>query len=551
MCIVYVRYVINNETRTDYYGLLDLEGDGTSKNIVKNLISLWKKDDLRPRHSCWLSTDNAFTFTGAHGGVIARLRDYLATDCLEMNACVAHSFSLVGSQSCYVLKTQRSQSLLGCLQETMFDCNVSNLDRENAKDLFNTILDDELLFLIHMHHDLHESILSPITKAMQNDQLTYFNMMEMIKEKMNILKSWTFQSSSANGASLFDYIESTKNGTFGAFKIKLGDRQKFSNDCREHISRLLEELTKRFAPSVVQENLSILFDPQYLIQHKNDISSTEYGRGAIDFLRKKYKNFVGFDSTSVRNEWDSLKPALSNYINSLPSDYAVKEFWKSFILLKQTTNSLFNDQYKNIFLLLNIYLISPTNSVECERGFSAINRVQTIGRSRLMVSTLDALMTIRMLLKDDLRSSRCEQVVSKAFESWNDLDYNRRFHQIQLLIDAPDDYEPVKQIRSTVKRNISSIHPEIMYKKPKKPKAKAIKCANGCKTEVSDDDPCQNEAIQCCHQSEQFEWIDYDENCSRWLCNKCRIKFGISINSLWFCCDHEDMHENEDENQEN
>ncbi|CAF1370675.1 unnamed protein product [Rotaria sp. Silwood1] len=93
-----------------------------------------------------------------------------------------------------------------------------------------------------------------------------------------------------------------------------------------------------------------------------------------------------------------------------------------------------------------------------------------------MVSTLDALMTIKMLLKDDLRSARCQQIVSKVFESWNDLDYNRRFHQIQLLIDAPDVSEPTKQIRSTVKRNISSIHPEIMHKKPKKPKAKAIKC---------------------------------------------------------------------------
>ncbi|CAF1331670.1 unnamed protein product [Rotaria sordida] len=99
----------------------------------------------------------------------------------------------------------------------MFHCNVSNLDRENAKDLFNIILDDQFLFLIHMHYDLHESV--------------------------------------------------------------LGDRQNFSNDCREHISQLPEELTKRFTPSVVQGNLSILFDPQYLIQHKNNISSTGYGRG--------------------------------------------------------------------------------------------------------------------------------------------------------------------------------------------------------------------------------------------------------------------------------
>lgn len=64
MCIVYVRYVEENEPKTAYYGLLDLEGDGTAKNIVKCLTNLWKKDDLKPYHSCWLSTDNAATFTG-------------------------------------------------------------------------------------------------------------------------------------------------------------------------------------------------------------------------------------------------------------------------------------------------------------------------------------------------------------------------------------------------------------------------------------------------------------------------------------------------------
>ncbi|CAF1317940.1 unnamed protein product [Rotaria sordida] len=232
-----------------------------------------------------------------------------------------------------------------------------------------------------------------------------------VDNEIEILSTTSSSSSSIPSTSISTPLSSINSSAL------LGDRQNFSNDCREHISQLPEELTKRFTPSVVQGNLSILFDPQYLIQHKNNISSTGYGR---------------------------------DYINSLPSDYAVKKFWKNLILLKQTTNNLFNDQYKNILLLLDIYLISSTKYVECERGFSAINRAQTIERSRLMVT--------------------CQQVVSKAFESWSDLDYNR---------------------------------------------PKVIKCANRCKTQVSDDDPTQNEAIQCRHQSEQFDWIDYDDNCSR------------------------------------
>ncbi len=64
MCIVYVRYMDGDEPKTSYYGLLHLQGDGTASNIVKNLNYLWVKDDLQPINSCWLSTDNASTFTG-------------------------------------------------------------------------------------------------------------------------------------------------------------------------------------------------------------------------------------------------------------------------------------------------------------------------------------------------------------------------------------------------------------------------------------------------------------------------------------------------------
>ena len=77
-------------------------------------------------------------------------------------------------------------------------------------------------------------------------------------------------------------------------------------------------------------------------------------------------------------------------------------------------------------------------------------------------------MTVKMLLREDLRSfsrkiilifslsvfcsySRCKHVVSKAFESWNDSEYNRRLHQAKLLIDVPDNYAPTKEPRSGCK----------------------------------------------------------------------------------------------------
>ncbi|CAF1578572.1 unnamed protein product, partial [Didymodactylos carnosus] len=160
----------------------------------------------------------------------------------------------------------------------------------------------------------------PITKLMQYDHLSYFTLMETIKEKRNVLKCWASQSTLTMGPALSDYVQLTDKGSLGSFKINMNNRQKLFNDCYAHIERIFRELDRRFSPSKVQENLSVLFDPQYLIKNKKKSSFT--------------------------------------------------------------------------------------NSAECERGFSAANRIQTSGRSHLMISTLEVLMNVRLLLTDDLRSVR-------------------------------------------------------------------------------------------------------------------------------------------------
>ncbi|CAF0816012.1 unnamed protein product [Adineta steineri] len=71
--------------------------------------STW--DVLNPINSCWLATDNATTFTGKHEGVIMNLRNHLAPDYLELNASIAHSFALVGSQPSYLSKMQNGKQI--------------------------------------------------------------------------------------------------------------------------------------------------------------------------------------------------------------------------------------------------------------------------------------------------------------------------------------------------------------------------------------------------------------------------------------------------------
>ena len=67
-------------------------------------------------------------------------------------------------------------------------------------------------------------------------------------------------------------------------------------------------------------------------------------------------------------------------------------------------------------------------------------------------------------------------LVERAFELWNDKDNNRRFHEVQVLVDITEVYQLIKQIRSAAERSSSFIQPAIMKKKPKRRRSNSIKC---------------------------------------------------------------------------
>ncbi|CAM4777001.1 unnamed protein product [Rotaria magnacalcarata] len=430
------------------------------------------------------------------------------------------------------------------LEEISSDWTYSSTDRENASEIRKQLLRDDFLFIIHFHHDLHECVLGPVTKVLQDDDFSYLEVMKLIDEKKKMLRKWIEQQPPVWGPSLSNYIRESKKHFYGLFKIEPGDRKKLSQECCDHIGRLLQELDRRFVKCHLRDNLSILFDLNYLMDHKETVDQPEYGRNALNYVREKYKNLPSFDQTAVQAEWELIKIPLAEYLKTSITQKR-KHFWKSFILFKQTVNEQFSEQFKNILVLLSIYLLSASNTAECERGFSAANLVQTNGRSRLMVNTLDVLLNVRLLLTDDIRSTRCQFVAEKAFESWNDYESKRRYNRTKLLIDVADDYEPTTQRRLNVQKR--KIIPNSDNEgQPKKKKVKGIKCANRCGKVIASDDPEQVNAIQCCHQVEFYKWVD--DNCSRWLCNKYRIELGVSTDSTnWFCDDCIDMHSAEED----
>ena len=151
-----------------------------------------------------------------------------------------------------------------------------------------------------------------------------------------------------------------------------------------------------------------------MYKNAQSIRRTGYGcEQPLTFLEKKYRLIDGFGLYQITTEWELLRPSLISYVASAGKQYSSKLFWKEFILLQQAISFSFTDDYKNILLLVQVYLALPINSSECEHGYSVSNHTQSNGRSRFMVDT--KYFTDYSSFTDDIR--RYEQEYERKFAS--------------------------------------------------------------------------------------------------------------------------------------
>jgi hypothetical protein len=314
------------------------------------------------------------------------------------------------------------------LEYTASDANVSKNERDAAAEMLAEILDDRFLFILHFHFDLHECIsgeiklhyfsrflktvshffIGELTKIMQKDDISYKVLMDTVAAKKQILLSWVKKKPDGTcpwGPSLSEYLDLTeKESSFGAFNIlSKTHRDELAKECFIHAEQLLKEIDCRFPPSKLHQHFSTLFDPVVLKENQHCLDQATYGHLELNYLRQKYEKFPDFNAANVHVEWESFKPLLINFISIQTDNTPPATFWRTFIQLKLVTHEQFAEKFKNILILLGIFLISPLNAAECERGYSAANRIQTKLRSRITIETLDCPLTVRLLLSDDIR----------------------------------------------------------------------------------------------------------------------------------------------------
>ncbi|CAM9548890.1 unnamed protein product, partial [Laminaria digitata] len=66
------------------------------------------------------------------------------------------------------------------------------------------------------------------------------------------------------------------------------------------------------------------------------------------------------------------------------------EFWSA------VKTSRGGPYFSNLYRLVKIYIVQPHSSVECERGFSAQNRIKSQTRNGLSVERLELLMRLSL-----------------------------------------------------------------------------------------------------------------------------------------------------------
>ncbi|XP_059930487.1 zinc finger protein 862-like [Gadus macrocephalus] len=115
-----------------------------------------------------------------------------------------------------------------------------------------------------------------------------------------------------------------------------------------------------------------------------------FGDGDVADLVRHFREPLersGCDLAAVQDEWQGLKILVSQSFK----DKSYSGLWETML-----TKEPYREDYKNILELVQLMLALPISAAQCERGFSAQNRIKSSKRSSLAVSTTEDLMRITL-----------------------------------------------------------------------------------------------------------------------------------------------------------
>ena len=430
--VVYGRSVVDGKLECHFLGMRDLP-DGRASTIEKSVLDFLHDNRLEIGSVSSFGSDGASVMTGCREGVATRLKR-LNNNIISIH-CVAHRLALAAGQASQSIPyLRRFKEILS----TLFYFYHNSAVRQVGLTAIQVVLNDPVLRLKQAkdvrwlsHHAaveaLRRSLVSVLTsldrEVSERSEPTASGLLNFLKKYFFIAAlslfadvlpflsklSRTLQSSSLDFSILqpvvdscisnivkqanspgkyfteLDEVIATLNEAGHSVSVLGNIKEQFDEQVRKpYLCKLAENMKDRFQSIDIISAFSI-FNPSELPSTESELA--HYGESELNTLLSHYSNGpLELNRDNALSEWKEFKVFFSQPSNRMQSIKEVSEF----CLCSSERRQLFPIMAE----LIARGLILPIATADCERGFSALNRIKTCPRNRLKTRTLEELMFI-------------------------------------------------------------------------------------------------------------------------------------------------------------
>ena len=430
--VVYGRAVVDGKLESHFLGMRDL-ADGRAMTIERSLLEFLNDNGLEITNMSSFGSDGANVMTGRREGVAARLKR-LNSNLISIH-CVAHRLALAAGQASETIPYLRKFKEILC---NLFYFYHNSAVRQAGLTAIQNVLDDPVLrlkqakdvrWLSHnaaveaLRRSLSSVLVSLDREASERSNPTASGLLKFTKQFFFVAAlslfadvlphlaklSRTLQSSSLDFSILQPVVEScitnvekqtqspgkhfselddllaSLNEAGHSINVEGNVKERFDEQVRKpYLAKLIENMNERFQAIGVVSAFSI-FNPSELPLMQSEVA--HYGETELNILLSQYTDGpLQLNCDDTLSEWKEFRDFLSQQRTSLKTIKDLSEFF----LVSTDRKQLFPIMAELIARGLTI----PIATADCERGFSAMNRIKTSPRNRLKTKTLEQLMFI-------------------------------------------------------------------------------------------------------------------------------------------------------------
>lgn len=451
------RFVKNGEAVTKFLSNVSIQ-DGKAHTIVEHLIKCLTDLGLNPTKIVSLATDGAATMTGKKTGVGVQMKSKHSPFSVQSH-CIAHRLNLAITDSIKKLDTlKKFRDNFNSLYYFMSGSANRTARRKSIQQLFDepelTIKEPHsvrwlgLKNAVEAVYESYSSLLATLSNFASEKMATAEGLLKYFSQYKTVLLV-SFMLDVHDGLALlsqqlqkknliFSEVQPLMEGTLSKLEIlqtRFGRAESSMRDCLElkeedagtaylngeklsrysakieselsdlkkvYISSLMKNIKHRFRKedSEIFKDFSLLLEPAVVnsagseeIEAALEALGTLYSakevtivHGGIEDAREEITQVEQLlDREKMKEEW----PALRGMISGSYKNLSTQNLCSRVILLH-------GDMMPELAKLCTIALCISVTSVECERSFSAQNRIKSKYRCSLKTENLSNLLNIQM-----------------------------------------------------------------------------------------------------------------------------------------------------------